>query len=216
MGAQFWRTRSAILCFLSFLKTQKNTSGGFSGPLGSKTPPHGPKTPPNHDFLLICVPSGLICRRFLVHIFKKKSQCSCSLVGVRECIFSKKHWNIGNETNKSVGTRPTFLARGRYLTSVCNGSIFQPWLFRSLTFCIFPKLNFSFLMSHILGLRYRLMVYCTPQNPNHLKLTRDSGSGMTPESHENSSIFKPVSKATKAMKIGPKAAQNHEKSTLES
>ena len=38
MGAQFWRTRSAILCFLSFLKTQKNTSGGFSGPLGSKTP----------------------------------------------------------------------------------------------------------------------------------------------------------------------------------
>ena len=37
MGAQFWRTRSAILCFLSFLKTQKNTSGGFSGPLGSKT-----------------------------------------------------------------------------------------------------------------------------------------------------------------------------------
>ena len=23
---------------------------GFSGPLGSKTPPHGPKTPPNHDF----------------------------------------------------------------------------------------------------------------------------------------------------------------------
>ena len=50
MGAQFWRTRSAILCFLSFLKTQKNTSGGFSGPLGSKTPPHGPKTPPNHDF----------------------------------------------------------------------------------------------------------------------------------------------------------------------
>ena len=37
MGAQFWRTRSAILCFLSFLKTQKNTSGRFSGPLGSKT-----------------------------------------------------------------------------------------------------------------------------------------------------------------------------------
>ena len=24
--------------------------GGFSGPLGSKTPPHGPKTPPNNDF----------------------------------------------------------------------------------------------------------------------------------------------------------------------
>ena len=129
--------------FHFFENAKKNVLGGFLGPLGSKTPPHGPKTPPNHDFLLICVPSGLICRRFLVHIFKKKSQCSCSLVGVRECIFSKKHWNIGNETNKSVGTRPTFLAT---------------------------------------GLRYCLMVYCTPQNPNHLKLTRDSGSGMTPVS----------------------------------
>ena len=39
---------------------------------------------------------------------------------------------------------------------------------------------------------------------------------MTPESYENSSIFEPVSKATKAMKSGPKATQNHEKSTLES
>ena len=38
-----------------------------------------------------------------------------------------------------------------------------------------------------------------------------------PQNHdENSSIFEPVSKATKAMKIGPKATQNHEKSTLES
>ena len=33
---------------------------------------------------------------------------------------------------------------------------------------------------------------------------------------ENLSIFEPVSKATKAMKIGPKATQNHEKMTLES
>ena len=39
------------------------------GPLGGKTPPHGPKTLPNHDFWLICVPSGLICRRLLGHIF---------------------------------------------------------------------------------------------------------------------------------------------------
>ena len=48
MGAQF--SRFVIFCrffvflgdpskiaVLSFLKTQKNTSGGFSGPLGSKT-----------------------------------------------------------------------------------------------------------------------------------------------------------------------------------
>ena len=62
MGTQFWRTRSAFLRFFSFLKTQKNGPGGFLGSLGSKTPPHGPKTPPNHDVLLICVASGLICR----------------------------------------------------------------------------------------------------------------------------------------------------------
>jgi hypothetical protein len=61
------------------------------------------------------------------------------------------------------------------------------------------------------------MVYCTEKKKTHrLKPTRGSGSGMTPESYENSSIFEPVSKATKTMKIGPKATQNHEKSTLES
>ena len=37
-----------------------------------------------------------------------------------------------------------------------------------------------------------------------------------PQNHNgNSSIFEPVSKATKAMKTVPKATQNHEKSTLE-
>ena len=46
--------------------------------------------------------------------------------------------------------------------------------------------------------------------------TADSGSGVTLESYENPSIFEPVSKATKAIKIGPKNTQNHEKSTLES
>ena len=36
-----------------------------------------------------------------------------------------------------------------------------------------------------------------------------------PQDHnENSSIFEPVSKATKAMKIVPKVTRNHEKSTL--
>ena len=38
-----------------------------------------------------------------------------------------------------------------------------------------------------------------------------------PQNHpEKSSIFKPVSRATKTMKIGPDATQNHEKLTLES
>ena len=33
---------------------------------------------------------------------------------------------------------------------------------------------------------------------------------------ENKSIFKPISRATKGMKLGPKATENHEKLTLES
>ena len=77
---------------------------GFWACWAPRPPTHGPKTCPNHDLLLICVPSGLICRRFLVHIFKNKSQCSCSLVCVRECILFNKtleHW----KWNKQVGSR---------------------------------------------------------------------------------------------------------------
>ena len=74
--------------------------------------------------------------------------------------------------------------------------------------------HFSCLMSHVSGLLDCLL---SPKNlRNRHQPTRGSGSGMTPESYENSSIFEPVSKATKAMKIGPKATQNHEKSTLKS
>ena len=54
------------------------------------------------------------------------------------------------------------------------------------------------------------------KRPTYHHPDRDSGSGMTPESHENLLIFKPVSRVTKAMSIGPKASQNHEKSILES
>ena len=82
------------------------------GPLGSKTSPHGPKTPPNPDFWLICVPSGLIFRRFLGHIFKKYAMFL--LIGVHSGMhFFNKTLNIGNEANKWVGARPTFLARWR-------------------------------------------------------------------------------------------------------
>ena len=74
--------------------------------------------------------------------------------------------------------------------------------------------HFSCLKSHVSG---PVEWFTVPKKTTHrLKPTRGSGSGMTPESYENSSIFEPVSKATKAMKIGPKATQNHEKSTLES
>ena len=60
-------------------------------------------------------------------------------------------------------------------------------------------------------------LFTVPEKGGHRpQPTGGSGSGATPESYENSSIFELVSKATKAMKIGPKATQNHEKSTLES
>ena len=39
--------------------------------------------------------------------------------------------------------------------------------------------------------------------------------GLPQGSHENSSNFKPVSRASKVMKIGPKATQKHQKWTLE-
>ena len=69
-------------------------------------------------------------------------------------------------------------------------------------------------MSHVSGLLDCLL---SPKNRRHRpQPTRGSGSGMTPESYENSLIFEPVSKATKVMKIGPKATQNHENSSLES
>ena len=74
--------------------------------------------------------------------------------------------------------------------------------------------HFSCLMSHVSG---PVGMFTVPKKGAHRpQTTRGSGSGMTPESYENSSIFELVSKATKAMKIGPKATQNHEKSTLES
>ena len=74
-------------------------------------------------------------------------------------------------------------------------------------------------MSHVSG---PVEWFTVPKKGTHrLKPTRGSGSGMTPESYENSSIFEPVSKATKAMKIDPKATQimknrpwNHEKSNF--
>ena len=69
-------------------------------------------------------------------------------------------------------------------------------------------------MSHVSG---PVEWFTVPKKTsNRLPPTRGSGSGMTPESYENSSIFESVSKATKTMKIGPKATPNCEKSTLES
>ena len=71
-------------------------------------------------------------------------------------------------------------------------------------------------MSHVSCLRSPGLFTVPKKQRNRHQPTRFSGSGMTLKSHENSSIFEPVSKATKAMKIGPKATQNHENSNLES
>ena len=61
------------------------------------------------------------------------------------------------------------------------------------------------------------MLSCAPgEHPVTFPDVRCLNSGVPPGNPENLSIFKPVSRATKAMKIGPKATQNHEKITLES
>ena len=83
--------------------------GGPLGPQISKTPPARPQDASKPRSLCICMPSGLICGRYVVHIFKN-GRSSCSLVCVRECIF---HQNIENEAIKWVGAQPTFLARWR-------------------------------------------------------------------------------------------------------
>ena len=61
------------------------------------------------------------------------------------------------------------------------------------------------------------MLSCAPgERPVTFQNVHCLNSGVPPGNPENLSIFKPVSRATKAMKIGPKATQNHEKMTLES
>ena len=61
------------------------------------------------------------------------------------------------------------------------------------------------------------MLSCAPgEHPVTFPDVRCLNSGVPPGNPENLSIFKPVSRATKAMKIGTKATQNHEKMTLES
>ena len=57
--------------------------GGPLGPLGSKTLPTQPQDPPKPRFLFICVPSGVICHRFVVHI-----SLNCSPLLVLVSVFS--------------------------------------------------------------------------------------------------------------------------------
>ena len=51
MGAQFWRTRSAILRFFSFLKTQRKRAGWVFGPAGLQDPPTRPQDASKPRFL---------------------------------------------------------------------------------------------------------------------------------------------------------------------
>ena len=57
--------------------------GGPLGPLGSKTLPTQPQDLPKPRFLLICVPSAVICHRFVVHISE-----NCSPLLVLVCVLS--------------------------------------------------------------------------------------------------------------------------------
>ena len=75
-----------------FPKDWKCIGVGLWAPRASKPPPHSLKSPPSHIFQLMRMPSGLICRRLVMHISKECSQLSCSLACVRECISSTKHW----------------------------------------------------------------------------------------------------------------------------
>ena len=109
----------------------------------------------------------------------------------------------------------------------------------ALSFCIFVFwiLNGHSFIYHVLCLRSCWVVYCTQiiyhvsclmsqvllngllyrkKQRIALKPLGAQDLGWPQNHHENSSIFEPVSKATKAMKSSPKATQNHEKSTLES
>ena len=74
--------------------------------------------------------------------------------------------------------------------------------------------HFSCLMSRFSGLLDCLL--SPRKKPIALNPEVAQDPGWPQNHHENSSIFEPVSKATKAMKIGPKPTQNCEKSTLES
>ena len=61
-----------------------------------------------------------------------------------------------------------------------------------------------------------MVFYCLLEQDNYLPrctLPELRGPSGNPE---NLSVFKPVSRTTKTVKIGPKATQNHEKMTLES
>ena len=59
------------------------------------------------------------------------------------------------------------------------------------------------------------MLSCAPgERPITLQNVHCLNSGVPPGNPENLSIFKPVSRATKAMKIGPKATQKQHNLTL--
>ena len=64
-----------------------------------------------------------------------------------------------------------------------------------------------------LGLR---VLECKPKSVALPSTRRGAGSGVPKGSHEKSSNFKPASRAPKAMKMRPKATQNHQRLTLKS
>ena len=76
-----------------------------------------------------------------------------------------------------------------YLTSVCDGIILQPWLFRIFTFWMLWRVSLSFLMSHVsylmshgLFLMSRGLFTVSQKHANRPQPGGGSGSGVTPKS----------------------------------
>ena len=109
-----------------------------------------------------------------------------------------------------------------YLTSVCNGIILQPWLFRIFTFWMLWRVSLSFLMSHISCLRYWWTVYCPPKSnaspPTHRRLRIWDDPRITMEIHQFSSQSPRQQKPWKLVPRLPKIVKNrpwnHEKSNF--
>ena len=90
-----------------------------------------------------------------------------------------------------------------------------------LSFCIqvfsYPFIP-AWLMLHCVSCIVLLAIWLlTVRLESSMITTQQAGAldlGLPQGSHENSSNFKPVSRASKVMKIGPKATQKHQKLTL--
>ena len=123
-------------------------------------------------------------------------------------------WTLATKTRRQI-RRPLFWG--------APGCEEFPWscIFDFSYFHILDPLRGQSLISHVSCLMSQVLLDCLlVLSPKKRRIALNplgtQDLGWPQNHHENSSIFEPVSKATEAMKIGPKATQNCEKSTLES